>query len=325
MPQPSVSYACGRVGVLRRGALHAAQLERLLATHTYEEACRALSEIGYVSAEGVDFQTAADEHVRRACQLIVDVTPDSALTDCFLLRYDAHNLKVLIKSRFLAVKPEFLSQCGTIKVDVLRHAVSERRYQALPQVFQDALNALEKSLAREFDPMTIDAEIDRAMYRLIFEKLKSVRTKGVKRYFVAKVDLQNYVMLLRVKRMGKDAELFSRLYLPGGTVSLEALAKAFDEPDRLSKLMKPYGQKVYRAAMEAALDAGKLPLMEKTADDYLYAIFGDTKYQTDSIDVLIAYLLHAQREATNVRLIMTGKLNGFTEQELSERVRELHG
>ena len=325
MPQPSVSYACGRIGVLRRGMLHSSQLDRLMATHTYEEACRALSEIGYTSAEGADFQSAADERVRKACELIVAVSPNKQLTDCFLLRYDTHNLKVLLKSRFLAIKPEFLSACGTMKVDTLRHAVSEHRYQALPEVFQDALNALEKTLAREFDPMTIDAELDKAMYRLVFEKLKSVHVPAVKRYFTAKVDLQNYIILLRVKKMGKDAAFFAKLFLPCGSIDLTRFTKAFDEPDRLSKLLKPYGQRVYAAGIAAALNADKLPFMEKTADDYLYSIFGDTKYQTDSIDVLIAYLLAAQREATDVRLIMTGKLNGFTAEELSERVRELHG
>lgn len=325
MPQPSVSYACGRVGVLRRGMLRTQQLERLLATHTYAEACRALSEIGYAGAEGSDFQTAADEHVRKACELIVAVTPDPAVTDCFLLRYDAHNLKVLVKSRQLAVKPEYLSRCGTLKPDVLRHAVSERRYHALPAPLADAMNELEKTLARGFDPMTVDAEIDRATYRLIFERLRGARAPKVTRYFTAKVDLLNIVILLRVRRMGKDAAFFARLYLPGGQIGLQSLQKAFDEPDRLGKLAKPYGEKVYRAAAAAALDADRLPLLEKTADDYLYGLFGDTKYQTDTLDVLIAYLLAAQREATDVRLIMTGKLNGFSADELSERVRELHG
>lgn len=325
MPQPSVSYACGRIGVLRRKALGAPQMERLMATHTYEEACRVLMDVGYLSGEGADFQTAADERVTRACELIEAVTPMPELTECFLLRYDAHNLKVLLKSRYLAIEAAYLSSCGTLRVDRLKHAVTERRYTSLPKPFADALEGLEKSLAREFDPMSIDAEIDKAMYTLIFEKLKGKQSRTVKRYFIAKVDLQNYIILLRVKKMRKDAALFERLFLPGGSVTLESFKKAFDEPDKLAKLMEPYGKQVRDAAVKAALDADKLPLMEKTADDYLYSFFSHTKYQTDSIDVLISYLLHAQREAADVRLIMTGKLNGFTATELAERVRELHG
>lgn len=325
MPQQSVAYACGRVGVLRRGALSDAQIDRLMAAHTYAEACRTLSDIGYSGAEGADFQTAADERVKKACSLLRAVTPNEELTDCFTLRYDIHNLKVLLKSRYLAIKPEYLSACGTMNVETLRHAVQEHRYNALPEILKDALDALEKTLARAFDPMTIDAELDKAMYRLIFDKLKRAGSKRAKRYFTAKADMQNFIMLLRAKAMGKDEAFFARLYLPCGSVSLSAFQKAFGEPDRLAALLKPYGSRVWRAAAEAALDARKLPLMEKTADDYLYQIYADTRYQTDSVDMLAAYLLAAQREATDVRLIMTGKLNGFSDEELSERVRELHG
>lgn len=325
MPQPSISYACGRIGVLRRNALGTAQLERLMATHTYAEACRTLSDIGFMNAEAGDFQAAADAHVKRACELLTAVTPDPDMTDCFLFRYDIHNLKVLMKSRFLAQKPQFLSSCGVLKAEVLRHAVSERRYDALPAVLKDALDTLEKRLAKEFDPMLIDAELDKALYRLIFAKLRNVRLKAVKTYFTAKVDMQNYIILLRAKAMGKGSAFFERLFLPCGSIPAGAFQKAFDEPDRLAALLKGYGDRVYRAATACALDPQKLPLMEKTADDYLFGLFGDTRYQTDSIEVLIAYLLQAQREATDVRLIMAGKLNGFKPEELEERVRELHG
>ena len=139
MPQPSISYACGRVGVLRRNALHGAQLERLMATHTYEEARRTLSDIGFLSGEGTDEQTAADARVKDACELLYAVTPQPELTSCFQLRYDVHNLKVLVKSRSLAQKPEYLSACGTIPVETLRHAVTERRYNALPSVFKNTM------------------------------------------------------------------------------------------------------------------------------------------------------------------------------------------
>ena len=70
MPQPSISYACGRVGVLKRSALHKAQIERLLAAPQLTEAMRVLADIGFAAADQADFQAAADAHVRKACELI---------------------------------------------------------------------------------------------------------------------------------------------------------------------------------------------------------------------------------------------------------------
>lgn len=323
MPQPSVYYACGRVGVLGKSALHTAQLERLMATHTYEEARRALTDIGYIGGDSGDFQSAADAQVKRACELVEKVTPQPALTGCFQLRYDVHNLKVLLKSRFLAQKPKFLSQCGTLKVDTLQHAVTEHRYGALPQELQTTLNALEKELARRFDPMLIDAELDKSMYRLIFKRLSDAKNPRATQYFTAKVDLQNYIMLLRVKAMRKDAAFFAKLFLPCGSVKLSSFQRVFDDPEHLSKLALRYGQRVGKAAAICASDFKKLPLMEKAADDYLYGLYKGV--MTQSVDRLIGYLLRIQRETTDVRLIMTAKLNGFDQGELEERVRELNG
>ena len=324
MPQPSVYYACGRVSVLGGSALHAAQLERLMAAHTYEEASRTLSDVGFVTGEVADFQAAADAHVKKACLLLESVTPQPELTGCFQLRYDIHNLKVLLKSRFLAQKSQFLSQCGTFRVELLRHAVTEHRYGQLPEALQRTLNDLEKELARRFEPMLIDAELDKAMYRLIFERLEKATDAGkAKKYFTAKVDMQNYIMLLRAKAMGKDAAFFAKLFLPCGSISLAGFQRYFDDPERLPKLLTRYGQKVSKAAAVCATDSAKLPLMEKTADDFLYGIFSGGTGQ--SVNTLIGYLLRVQREATDVRLIMAAKLNGFSRADLEERVRELHG
>ena len=43
------------------------------------------------------------------------------------------------------------------------------------------------------------------------------------------------------------------------------------------------------------------------------------------MESIVSYLLQKQREATDVRLVMAGKLNGFTPEAVGERMRELDG
>jgi len=326
MPQPSIHYACGRVGVLRRTTLGSAQMERLQSAQTYNDALRTLADIGFAAADSTDFQAAADAHVRKACELIRAVTPNPDVTDCFLLRYDVHNLKVLLKSRQLAQKPAFLSACGTIKVEKLRHAVSEHSYSALPPLLKQGLDALEKRIAIRFDPMLVDTELDKAMYRQVFANLAGHQDGALtRRYFQAKVDMQNLIMLLRLRAMGKEQAFFQGIALEGGKIPLRMLAKTFEENERLARHLLSYSTAVYQAAITASINALKLPSLEKAADDYLFSLFKGYRYATDSLEVLIAYLLQRQREATDVRLILTGKLNGFTEDAVIERMRELNG
>lgn len=326
MPQPSLHYACGRVGVSRRTALHGAQLERLFAAHTYEDAKRALGEIGFSNADGIDFLQAADRHVRAACTLIKAVSPEPLVTDSFLLRYDIHNLKVLYKSRYLAQKPQFLSQCGTLDVEHLRHAVMERTYSRLPAYLKAAMELLEKKSAVRFDPMLVDTELDKAMYRQVFANLgKSKHGALAMRYFQAKADITNVLMLLRIKAMGKTVDDFAELALPGGQITLLTLRGVFSENERLARALRRYSAPLYQAVLAASVDTAKLPYLEKVADDYLAGLFRSSRFDAASMEMLVHYLLQRQREATDVRLIMAGKQNGFAPEAVMERVRELGG
>ncbi len=326
MPQTSISFACGRVGVLRRTALKQAQLDRLLSAHNGSEALRTLSDIGFSTADDTDFQTAAEKHVLKACELIKAVTPEPNVTDCFFLRYDIHNLKILLKSRQLAQKPQYLSDCGTLNVDKLRHCVAEHTYSELPQELKAAMESLEKRGAAKFDPMLVDTELDKAMYRQIFLNLaKSHQSVEITRYFTAKVDLQNVVMLLRLRAMGRETAEFISIALQGGQLNPQTLANNCADSEKLARMLRLYGEKVYQATLAAISDAGKLPFFEKTADDYLYGIFRAHRYDSASLEMLIAFLLQKQREATDVRLILAGKFNGFSPEEVTERMRELDG
>ena len=325
MAQPSIGYACGRVGALSKQLLKRTQLERLLSAHTFEEANKALLDIGFSSGENDDFQTVADAHVESACKLLREISPNPTLTDCFLIRYDIHNLKVLLKSRQLGVKPSFLSNCGTLSLDMLRHSVSERRYGQLPRVLNKALSALENQLAKQFDPMLVDAMLDQAMIESVFETLNNVGSKTALRYFTAKVDMQNTIMLLRVRGMNKDFSLFEKVFLPKGSISLRTFSLAYTDSSKLGDLLRAYGEKIDHCLKTCVQDYKNLPVLEALSDDYLYQLYAGVRYSVDSIDVLIRYLLTKQREAIDIRLIMTSKLNGFEQADVLERVREING
>lgn len=325
MPQPSISYACGRIGVLKRSQLHQAQIERLLAAPQLAEAERVLVDIGFMATDHTDIQAAADQHIQKACDLIKAVTTDLKMTDCFFLRYDVHNLKVLIKSRHLAQAPEFLSACGSIDVETLKHCVAERAYTQLPSKLAEGLKKLEKRIAVNFDPLLVDAELDKAMYRQIFTNLTGKEETLAYHYFQAKTDLQNLIMLLRVRAMGKDAAFFASLALDGGRTGKQSLINGFADNEHLVRFGTAFGMVAKQAVHAAVLDSHKLPYLEKVADDYLYGLFKPYRYESAVIEVLIAYLVQRQREAANVRLIMMGKINGFTSDAVQERVRELNG
>lgn len=325
MPQMSIPYAVGRISVLKKDALDTSRLERLLSAPSLMEAQRALSELGWESGEGLDYEQLSTKRMEKACKLVRDLSTEPDITDCFLLRYDIHNLKTLLKARCLNERPEYLSECGTLPLGKLTHAVTEHVYKDMPPILSKTMAGLEKRLAVQADAMEIDVALDHALYEMIFEKLAHKNAPVVRRYFQAKVDLVNTLMVLRSKAMGKDEAFLQRILLSNSSHPLDAWLKAAAAPDKLPKLLVAYGRSVFTAVQAAVMDFKKLPALEKVMDDYLLSLFTPYRYASLSLEPVIGYLLSVDREAAAVRLILAGKANGFPQEAIRERMRELYG
>jgi V/A-type H+-transporting ATPase subunit C len=315
----------GRISVLKKDALDTSRLERLLSAPSLREAQRALSEIGWDSGEGLDYEQISTKRVEKASRLVRDLSPDPNITDCFLLRYDIHNLKTLLKARCLGENPEHLSECGTLPLVKLAHAVTEHVYKDLPPILIKTMSELEKLLAVKPDALEIDVALDHALYDLIFEKLARKNAPVVLRFFKAKVDMLNVLMILRSHAMGKDEAFLNRVLLKNGSHSIDTWQKAAVTPDKLPKLLDAYGNNVIAAAQAAVVDFKKLPALEKVMDDYMLSLFTPYRIATLTLEPIIGYLLAVEREAAAVRLIMAGKQGGFPQEAIRERMRELYG
>ena len=322
MPQDSIYYAIGRLSVLQKNRLDPAKLERLLQAPTVQDARRTLSEIGF--GDGGNYEQMADSHVENACALARRLATDEAVVNCYLLRYDVNNLKMLLKARCLGIEAEALSACGVYPVDTLRHAVAEHHYAALPDTLKKPLDELEKRLALNVDPLDIDATLDKALYSTVFALLPG-KERTARQYFIARVDLLNLIMALRALHMGKNEAFLQGLLLLGGSVPVQKWLKAMKTPEKLPQLLHGYGVKVYQAAIAAQMDPKKIPALERAMDDHLLGVYTPYRREMDRPQRIIGYLLMREREAAAVRLILAGKTAGFAPERIRERLRDLYG
>lgn len=325
MPQPSVAYAVGRVRAAARRPLGDAQLERLLSAANYEEALRMLTEMGWPESTDKDVEQLSIKMLENIALLLKDISPDEDLLSVFLLRHDALNLKSMFKARILGVKAENLSKSGMLDLDTLVHAINEHKYQKLPPAFQAVMETLEQKTALQVNPMEIDVLIDKAMYGVIAQKLKGIKSKAAKTYFATKVDFLNAIAFLRLQAIADDSVQFLDVLLPGGTIAPKKWAGILDKPHTLLGAFNQYPVSLQVALNKAIHDAKAIPALEKAVDDSLIALYRDSRNEPFSVDVLIGWLLAHEREAGAVRLIMAGKMNGFPQELIRERLREAYG
>ena len=100
------AYAVGRIRVLETRLLNRDALQRMLEADSPQATLEALSDTEYEASFSKiesewDFETALREEMERIYKLIDKLTQDRELTDILRIKWDFHNLKVLLKSKYL--------------------------------------------------------------------------------------------------------------------------------------------------------------------------------------------------------------------------------
>ncbi|MEE0681241.1 MAG: DUF2764 family protein [Candidatus Gastranaerophilaceae bacterium] len=325
--QDSTIYAVARIRTLEKGLLSAERIKRM-AQGSLDDAMRLLIETGYGSmpeATADDLDTLIKNELDRMRAVIQEVTPDKALTDVFLMRADVTNLKTLIKLRLmdeLNTAADNVSDIGTYDTERLAQMVADKNYSELPEQFSGELNALEERLDARVNPRDISTTLDRAYYRYAL----SFKNPFVNAYFGASADFTNVLTLLRLRRNGEGAKALEPALLPGGEIALERLLKYFDAP--VDAIARSIGGGAARdsiaAALEETIRSGDLSAVSKHRDSYLMRMIRAHKWETESILPVIGYMLAREQEAQAVRIVITLKRNGFTQDDILERLRELY-
>lgn len=339
MPQASYIYANARVGVAQTRLLTVERVERMTEAKDAPEALKVLQEAGYGGNREVksafDFQQLIDDELRKAYDFVYEITPDKEATDLFLVQFDFHNVKALVKSRLLEEEADdaLLYPVGTVPLDSIRAAVRDRDYRTLPAYLAEPLDALDQSLAGKVDPQALDTFVDRAMYAYIFEVLKSPgygkhlkNGQFISEYFRAQCDLTNLITLLRARSAGLTREEFAALLMPGQDIGRPELLEAFEQP--LETVSRQIGAAslsgLISQGIEEYIKTGSTARMERLRDDHLFGLAMTGKHDIFGIGPVIGYLLAREQEARAVRLVMTAKLNHIPVDVVRERLRELY-
>lgn len=319
MPQISHAYAFGMVQALSRTLLSKADIERLSDAKSISEVGKLLLEMEWGEAGGRrEIEALSNEHILDACRFLRTNSAEPEITDCFLLKYDILNLKILFKSRMLNKAPDALSECGTIEPDKLRHCVDEHNYFALPEMFREALNSLEKRVSIEPSPFTVDVQLDKLYAKIVCERADKTKSDVLKAYFTAWAETTNLLIALRCAAMKKDSEFLRALLVPGGTLSGDVYERIFSEPERA------YAHIQFRPYADAFKEALSKPILREMITDVesrrggvLFSLIEPHKTEPTSILPAVYYLLAREREASAIRMITIAKAARMPGEQLS--------
>ena len=331
MPQLSYAYAAGKISVLETHLLKKDKYDRLLDAENIDEVEKILSETAYgprISEAGA-LETAIQQEKHALCSFLEKMTPQKEISDLFLLKNDAHNLKVLFKAKALGGNTDIskaMTDCSLMKSEEMQSIVEKGKFELLPTFLAEAARAVEQEFSATQNPMLVDVIIDKALYAHAFGVLKKYNKEPVIiSYFRSKVDLENIRALFRVKTAGLTKNFYRKLLLSGGILNGDWLVELLEQDTEavFAELQRTDYSDVVNACKEEYLAGGKLVAFERKTEAFLLEKFRRARFENvESMVPLIGYFLAKESELRGIRIIMIGKRNHLPAHTIRERLCE---
>ena len=332
MDKMNFTQAVARLRVLEKRLLNKLKIERMIDSASPEDVLKILQETEYANLmvnvkRSEDYNILLKEELNRVYSLMYKVSPDPAIVDIMSLKYDYHNIKVLLKAR--ALDKDFSSMLipvGTVDIEKLKSYMTNMEYKELKPIMMEAILEAEKVYHELKDPQKIDIILDKYMYIDMLARAKETEIDFMIDNIKMNIDFSNIKSIIRLKKQEKDVKFLKEVILDGGDISNNVLVRTFEEPienlaTKFSSLK--YGE-VIKLGLEEYLKTGKLSVLEKFSEDYIMKNLKVAKYITFGPEPVFAYIIAKETEIKVIRIIMVGKLNNVDTAVIRERVREVY-
>ena len=308
-----------RIRVYEKKLLDKAQIERMIDANTSEGALKVLQETEYAAFMNEvrrpdDYEILLSNELVRLYKTMYEASPLKEIIDVMALKYDYHNIKVLVKGKIL------------VGVNDLKSAINGEDFGRLPKKMEECLRKIFEKFEETNDPQFIDLIADQYLYAHIHEiaNKKNIKDKALDRYLTNLIDLNNVKTLLRAKKQDKNVNFFLDAIVPGGSIDASKFRSLYLDtieniPNNLSS--KEYSQ-VLREGIASYIETSSVSEFEKLIDNHIMGIMKEAKIVTKGLEPVLTYMYVKENEIKQIRTIMVGKLNNITKEVIRERLRD---
>jgi len=144
--QEEYAFANGIIRKLEKGLLNKDILDRMIKSSDAVSALKILTEsdlnnYSFDLNNPADFENSLNQELSHTYDIIKSISKVSTfnfLYFTFACKYDFHNIKILIKAKYLKkdISNELFSPIGTIDIEKLNLAVKDEKYEDIPASFE---------------------------------------------------------------------------------------------------------------------------------------------------------------------------------------------
>ena len=324
MKQKDFTYAVARIRSKELGLLSAQHMEQLIACKSCDEALHFLADKGWGSPdEPLEAETLLAGERDRTWETVEEMVDDPTVFDTLRIADDFHNLKAAIKQLCTGSKlpPERLYvKGGRLDPEKVRRAVNAKDFALLPGRMSPAGQSAYETLVQTADGQLCDVILDRAALEDMLDEGSASGSEVLNDYAVLSAASADIRIAVRCARTGKPLDFVRRALAPCPTLDTEALAHAsVAGVGAVADYLLDTDYADAASALQQSLAA-----FERWCDDLVIRRVQPQKYNPFTVGPLAAYVLARQNEIKCVRMVLSGKQSGLSEDAIRERLREMY-
>ena len=324
-------FSTARVRSVEKNMLTRERAEKMIDAKTAEDAIKVLDDCYYGNVNELtdvnDYEKLLSEEHKKTYDFIISIAPELSYFNMFLYPYDYHNLKVIMKSEYLGIDAsETLINTGSIDVKTLKYSVRERDFSNLTDSMESALKEIIEDFPKNNDPQIIDIILDKYCYDEMLKSAEETNNQFIIDYVRMQIDTINIKSYVRLRKMNKSWDFFTKIFLNGGKIYEQVFIKNYDESfDKFAEYLSAFDFKeIFIEGTEALEETGKFTTLEKLLDNKLIEYIKSAKYVPFGIEPLVGYLIAKDNEIKIARIILAGKTAGISPELIRERLRETY-
>lgn len=307
--------------------LNAERANRMLDAASFEDAAKLLTECGYPDMSQLnakEIESVLAGHRAEINDELYRLAPDKEILDLFKMKYDYHNVKVLLKAEAMNLNADhLLSAAGRVNPEALKTIYHAEKYHELPKAVGKAMAEAKSVLAKTSNPQEADFVLDRACFGEMSELANASGNAFLQGYVRLLIDSANLKSCVRTVRMGKDRMFMSTVLIPGGSISIARFLSAGDK-EGLAALCAHSALETAASLGGEAMEGGTMTAFELACDNAVNAYLRSAKRIGYGSEPLTAYLAAVENEITAIRMILTGRMAGIRADVIRERLRDMY-
>lgn len=265
-----------------------------------------------------DWSTIIDSYVHTQINELKKACPSPEITDVFLLNEDYINLKRALNGKSALFPKNVFSESRLTEI-------TSGNTSLFPEIIRPSLSAIVNPAgAQTENPMIVDIVLDGCYLRQYLWLISKLECPLLQEWAEFRVLSKLIVLLWRAVKAGHNLKLFQQYLLP-----LEPFNHLVSELCVTTEL-RSWGNiipgiigDIWRECLDMNEDE-QIPKFEQKTSDFITQQVKHAKLQTMGPERVGAYCWGLNMEAFNLKLIVSGKLNGLPSNMIKDRIRQTY-